>query len=247
MCGRYAITSPPEAVRAFAGYMSHPNFPPRYNIAPTQPVPIVRMRDGQREFALVRWGLVPSWAKEVAPSNPLINARSETVYEKPSFRTAIRRRRCLFPADGFYEWYRGGKKREAYYVRRRAGGLYAMAGIWEHWQGPDGSELESAAILTTDANGTLRPIHHRMPVIVEPEDFDVWLGTHESEAEALRPMLGPAPDDLLETVRIGDRVNKVANDDPSVQEPLAEEGGAETDDAGEGDGGKDGGGQMNLF
>ncbi len=221
MCGRYAITSPPEAVREFAGYMDQPNFPPRYNIAPTQPVPIVRQDAGVRQLSLVRWGLVPSWSKQVSPSSPLINARAETIFEKPSFRNAIRRRRCLFPLDGFYEWYRGAPRRQAYYVRARDRGLYAIGGIWEHWTGSDGSELESAAMITTRANGTLAPIHHRMPVVIAPSEFDRWLSTAESEARNLSDLLEPSPDDWLEAVAIGDRVNKVANDDPDVQTPVS--------------------------
>jgi putative SOS response-associated peptidase YedK len=222
MCGRYLITSPPEAMRDFAGYEDRPNFPPRYNIAPTQPVPMVRMDDGKRRFSLVRWGLVPSWAKEVGPS-PLINARADTLFAKPSFRTAARRRRCLFPADGFYEWYREGKTRKPYLIRKRGGGLFAMAGIWECWVSPDGSELDSAAIITTDANATLQPIHHRMPVILDGADFEAWLTTPETEAETVAGLLRPAPDDLLEAVAVSDRVNKVANDDAGLLEPVAEE------------------------
>jgi len=222
MCGRYLITSPPDAVREFGHYDERPNFPPRYNIAPTQPVPIVRIQDGERHFALVRWGLVPSWAKEVG-SSPLINARSETVFSKPSFRNAARRRRCLFPADGFYEWRRDGKSRKPFLIRRRDGGLFAMAGIWEYWMTPEGSELESAAIITTDANATLAPVHHRMPVILDEADFDRWLSASETEAKDLEGLLRPAPDDLLEAVPISDRVNKVANDDAALLEPVGEE------------------------
>ncbi len=220
MCGRYAITSPPEAVREFAGYMDRPNFPPRYNIAPTQPVPIIRQDDGVRQFSLVRWGLVPSWSKQVNASNPLINARAETIFEKPSFKNAIRRRRCLFPLDGFYEWYRGAPRRQAYYVRARDHGLYAIGGVWEYWTSADGSELESAAMITTEANGTLAPIHHRMPVIIAPSEFDRWLSTDETEAREVSDLLAPSSDDLLEAVAISDRVNKVANDDPDVQTPV---------------------------
>ena len=222
MCGRYTITSAPEAIRDLFDYLEQPNFPPRYNIAPTQPVPVIRFENGARHFVLVRWGLVPSWAKEVASSKPLINARSETIYEKPSFRSAVRRRRCLFPADGFYEWRRTEACKQPFLIRRADSRPFAMAGIWEHWIGKDGSELESAAIITTGANATLRPIHHRMPVIVGESDFDRWLTTHESDAAELEPLLAPAPDDLLEAVAISDRVNRVANDDADVLRPAAE-------------------------
>jgi len=222
MCGRYLITSPPEAVRAFAAYADQPNFPPRHNIAPTQPVPIVRMEHGRRRFALVRWGLVPSWAKEIGAS-PLINARADTLFDKPSFRQAARRRRCLFPADGFYEWRRDGRSRKPFLIRRRDRGLLAMAGIWEHWVGADGSELESAAIVTTDANATLAPIHHRMPVILDTRDLDAWLTTTETEAPGLARLLVPAPDDVLDAVPVSERVNKVANDDAALLDPVAED------------------------
>lgn len=222
MCGRYLITSPPDAMRAFAAYADQPNFPSRHNIAPTQPVPVVRVENGKRHFVLLRWGLVPSWAKEINTS-PLINARAETIFDKASFRQAVRRRRCLFPADGFYEWRREGKSRQPFVIRRRDRGLFAMAGIWEHWVGSDGSELESAAIVTTDANATLAPVHHRMPVILDPQDFDAWLETPETEAGDLAALLVPAPDDLLDAVPVSDRVNKVANDDAGLLEPVAEE------------------------
>ncbi len=221
MCGRYTITSAPEAIRDLFDYLEQPNFPPRYNIAPTQPVPVVRMENGARHFVLVRWGLVPSWAREVASSKPLINARSETVFEKPSFRTAVRRRRCLFPADGFYEWRRTEERKQPFLIRRADGRPFAMAGIWEHWIGKDGSEIESAAVITTGANSTLQRIHHRMPVILDEADFAWWLTTTESDARELEPLLAPAPDDLLEAVAISDRVNRVANDDAEVQRPMA--------------------------
>ncbi len=218
MCGRYSITMPPEAMRELFEYSEQPNFPPRYNIAPTQAVPVVRLDNGARHFVLVRWGLVPSWAKEVSPSSPMINARSETIFEKPSFRSAVRRRRCLFPVDGFYEWRRSGPRKQPFMIRRTDARPFAMGGIWEHWIGADGSELESAAIITTAANATLEPIHHRMPVIIEQSNFDRWLTTSETDAESLFSLMGPASDDLLEAFTISDRVNKVANDDAAIQD-----------------------------
>lgn len=204
-------------MREMFGYTEQPNFPERYNIAPTQAVPVVRSEQGVRHFVLVRWGFVPSWAKEVSSSGPLINARCETVFEKPSFRSAVRRRRCLFPVDGFYEWRRSGSSKQPFHIRRADALPFAMGGIWEHWTGADGSELESAAIITTTANATLAPIHHRMPVIINSMDFERWLTTPETEAETLVPLLEPAPDDLLDAYEISDRVNKVANDDADIQ------------------------------
>src|SRR5213080_3315784 len=174
MCGRYLMTSAPEAIRALFRYAEQPNFPPRYNVAPTQPVPIVRMTDGQKHFALVRWGLIPPWVKDPRAFTLLINARGETINDKPAFRNAMKRRRCLFPADGFYEWKQDGKNKQPYFVRLKAGGPMAFAGLWESWMGPNGEELETAAIVTTGANGEIAHIHDRMPVIVAPEAFDLW-------------------------------------------------------------------------
>ena len=143
-----------------------PNFPARYNVAPTQPVPIVRMFEGKRQFALVRWGLLPSWVKDPKAFALLINARGETAADKPAFRAAMKRRRCLIPADGFYEWQAVGGRKQPFYVRAKSGAPFAFAGLWETWIGPNGEELETAAIVTTNANKTLAPIYDRMPVIV---------------------------------------------------------------------------------
>src|SRR5436190_6640775 len=156
MCGRYLITSSPDAMKRLFLYSEQPNFPTRYNVAPTQPVPIVRMFEGKRQFALVRWGLIPSWVKDPKNFSLLLQARAESVVEKPAFRNAMKRRRCLLPADGFYEWKEDGGKKRPYVVRPRAGGPIAFAGLWECWMGPNGEELETAAIITTDANRSLR-------------------------------------------------------------------------------------------
>src|SRR6204780_1307890 len=162
MCGRYVIISTPEAIRALFGYGEQPNFPPRYNVAPTQPIPIVRLHDGKRSFALMRWGLIPSWVKDPKTFPLLINARGESVLDKPAFRNAMRRRRCLIPADGFYDW-RAGEPKHPYFVRLKSGGPVAFAGLWETWTGPNGEEVDTAAIVTTRANRTLAAIHERMP------------------------------------------------------------------------------------
>ena len=165
MCARYVITSPAAAIRALFGYAEQPDFPPRYNVAPTQPIPIVRLDAGKRSLALLRWGFVPAWVKDPRNFSLLINARGESVLDKPSFRNAMRRRRCLIPADGFYEWH-DGTPRRPYFVRARSGGPLAFAGLWETWTGPNGEEIDSAVIVTTQANRTLAAIHGRMPVIV---------------------------------------------------------------------------------
>ena len=172
MCGRYAVTSAPEAIRALFGYPEQPNFPPRYNIAPTQPIAIVRLRDGKRQFALVRWGLLPSWVKDPKNFTLLINARGESVIDKPAFSAAMKRRRCLIPADGFYEWKAIGTRKQPYYVRAKSGQPLAFAGLWETWTGPNGEGLETAAVVTTRSNRALADIHERMPVIVPPEAFN---------------------------------------------------------------------------
>src|SRR5712691_1482180 len=174
MCGRYLITSSPEAIRRLFRYREQPNFPPRYNVAPTQPIPIVRLNEGEREFALVRWGLLPSWVKDPRTFTLLINARGESVTDKPAFRNAMKRRRCLVPADGFYEWKDEGGRKRPYAVRPKDGGPIAFAGLWETWIGPNGEEMETAAIVTCVANRSLGAIHARMPVVVPPEAFDFW-------------------------------------------------------------------------
>src|SRR6478735_11072764 len=159
MCGRYAVTSAPEAIRALFGYPEQPNFPPRYNVAPTQPIAIVRLMDGKRQFALVRWGLLPSWVKDPKDFTLVINARGESVMDKPAFSAAMKRRRCLVPADGFYEWKAIGAGKQPFYVRAKSGAPLAFAGLWETWTGPNGEEMETAAIVTTRANRTLAGIH----------------------------------------------------------------------------------------
>jgi putative SOS response-associated peptidase YedK len=198
MCGRYSFTHPPKETRDLFQYLEQPNFPPRRNVSPSEPIAIVRMDQGQRHFALVRWGLIPSWVKEIKPSKPLINARAETVLEKASFRNAMKRRRCLIPASGFYEWKGDipGKK-QAYHIHRPDHGPFAFAGLWEHWQGPDGSELETAAIITTDANRAIADIHNRMPVVIMPEDFNAWLNANETDAATAAKLLRPAPEDYF--------------------------------------------------
>jgi len=221
MCSRFALKSTPEIIRATFGHLNRPNFPPRYNIAPTQPIHIVRSSaGGPRELALVRWGLLPSWLKDPDKFATLINARSETAAEKPSFRSAMHHRRCLIPADGFIEWTgkRGAKR--PFYIKRRDEGLLAFAGLWEHWQGPDGSEIDSAAILTTQANATVSPLHNRMPVILDPEQFDVWLDCKRLSPADLAEYLVPAPDTLLEVLELDPRINNPSNDTPDLLEPL---------------------------
>jgi putative SOS response-associated peptidase YedK len=223
MCGRYLITSSPEAVRRLFGYPEQPNFPARYNVAPTQPIPVVRLNEGKRQFALLRWGLIPGWVKDPRGFALLINARADSVIDKPAFRNAMRRRRCLIPADGFYEWKEEGQRKSPHVVRPKDGGPIAFAGLWECWMGPNGEEMETAAIITTDASPSLHHIHHRMPVIVPPEAFDFWLDCTNVDALSAAAVLTPAPDGLMEAYEISNAVNRVANDTPDLLEPLTRE------------------------
>jgi putative SOS response-associated peptidase YedK len=220
MCGRYLITSSPEALRRLFGYKEQPNFPPRYNVAPTQPIPIVRLHEGARQFALVRWGLIPSWVKDPKKFTLLINARGDSVVDKPSFRNAMKRRRCLVPADGFYEWQADGPRKRPYAVVPRDREPIAFAGLWECWTGPNGEEMETAAIITADANKTLHHIHHRMPVVIPPEAFDFWLDCANVDARTAAALLVPAPENLFEVYEISTAVNRVANDSAALLEPV---------------------------
>jgi putative SOS response-associated peptidase YedK len=216
MCGRYAIISAPEALRGLFAYDDVPSFPPRYNIAPTQPVPIVRSEAGRRRFRLVRWGLIPPWVKDPRTFSLLVNARSESVLEKPAFRAAVRRRRCLFPADGFFQWKLEGGVNTPYWVRRVDGGLLALAGIWETWIGPNGEELETAAIVTTAANRKLAALHERMPVVIRPDAFAPWLDSTNEKPASFMPLIEPAAVDLLEAYPVSPAVNDVGNDAPEL-------------------------------
>lgn len=195
MCGLYSFRKSAEETRALFEYADHAEFPPRSHVAPGQPITVVRIEEGIRRFALVRWGFVPSWVKEIKPGKSLINARGETVMEKPSFRNAMRRRRCLVPADGYYEWSgEEGKPKTCYYVQRRDRALFAFGGIWEHWMGADGSEIETAALMTIAPNRELSDIHDRMPVIIARNDYETWLtGDVDDAAKLIRS----APNDTF--------------------------------------------------
>ncbi len=229
MCGRYVIISTPQAIRALFGYGEQPNFPPRYNVAPTRPIPVVRLADGKRSFALMRWGLLPSWVKEPKNFPLLINARGESVLEKPAFRNAMRYRRCLIPTDGFYEWQAGeaaAARKRPYFVRARRNDKgeappLAFAGLYETWTGPNGEELDTAAIITTDANRTLAALHDRMPVFVAPQDFERWLDCANIEAKAAAALIKPANDALLEAYEVSTAVNRVVNDSAALLAPLS--------------------------
>jgi putative SOS response-associated peptidase YedK len=221
MCGRYTLTVPVEILAEEFGVTGPlPEVPPSYNIAPTQEVAAVLTDDGERRLEMLRWGLIPSWADDPGIGSRMINARSETVPEKPSFRRAFRERRCLILADGFYEWKRTNDGKQPYYIRMEGGRPFAFAGLWESWRGGR-EEIRSCTILTTEANDRVSNIHHRMPVILAPEDHELWLDPDVREADLLLPLLAPYPDDVMEAYPVSRFVNRPTNDDPRCVEPLA--------------------------
>jgi len=231
MCGRFAVTLPPERFREAYGYEEAPNFPPRYNIAPTQPVGVV-LQDGEaRRFRLMRWGFLPGWVKDAKDFPLVINARRESITQKPTFRAAIRRRRCVFLADAFYEWQREGDRKVPFAVRMQSLGPMPMAGIWETWSDPQGGEIDTAAIVTTDANGLVSAIHHRMPVILGKAGLATWLDP-DTPLDRIGALTDPCPDDWLRLDRVSRRVNKVANDDAGLLEPVTDDESARGDDEG---------------
>src|ERR1700756_1274001 len=191
MCGRFVITSPPAAVRQVFGYSEQPNFPPRHNIAPTQPIPVVIVENGARHFRLMRWGLVPSWVKDPRKITLLINARSETINEKPAFKNAMRRRRCLIPADGYYEWQVAGGRKRPLFIYRSDGGLFGLAGLAETWIGPNGEELDTVAVVTAPASADLAVLHPRVPVTIRPDDFAHWLDCSSDNAAGAMELMAP--------------------------------------------------------
>jgi putative SOS response-associated peptidase YedK len=221
MCSRYSLTSPPEAVAKLFGAERVEDFPPRYNIAPTQPVLIaVKPGEAAPELRLVRWGLIPSWVKDPREFSTLINARSETAAEKPSFRGSMRHRRCLVPCDGFYEWTGRPGAKQPHLIRLKTHGLFAFAGLHEQWLGADGSEIETMAILTTSANADMAAIHDRMPVIIAPEDFGRWLDCRPGTADFVIDLLRPAPDGTLDILAVTPSLNNPRLEGPELQTPV---------------------------
>jgi putative SOS response-associated peptidase YedK len=197
MCNLFRLRARPDHLRELLHYMEDHDFPPRSYVSPGSPIVIVRAEKDVRHLALVRWGFVPAWAKEVAPGKPLTNARSETILEKASFKNAVRRRRCLIPADGYYEWSGELGRKQAYQVTRADSGPFAFAGLWEHWQGADGSEFETAAIITTAALSPMAAVHPRMPVIVAPHLHRDWLASETVEAGKMIYAVLSHPDPTL--------------------------------------------------
>jgi len=222
MCGRYALKASLPEIARILGAETAMSDAPRYNIAPTQDVPVCRTRDAQaRDLVPMRWGLVPAWSKDPANAYRMINARAETVAEKPAFRSAFRRRRCLVPADGYYEWQRARPRKQPYFIHMKDGRPFCFAGLWETWRPEEGEPLHSCAIITTEANEIGKRVHDRMPVILEPGDYDRWLDPR-AEAGALVPLLRPFPDEAMSLYPVSTLVNNPRNDDERCLEPLAD-------------------------
>jgi len=230
MCGRFTLRTPLTVLAQqflfdLGELPAETQVAPRYNIAPTQTVAALRTGDsGRRELALLRWGLIPSWAKDAKIASSLINARSETLAEKPAFRTALARRRCLILADGFYEWKNEGKQKLPYYFQLQGGQPFAFAGLWDQWRPPEGGgeePVETCTIVTTMANELCGEFHDRMPVILRPGDYDFWFNPEVKESERLVPLLSPMPACEMQARPVSPRVNKVSNDDAAVIETEA--------------------------
>jgi len=221
MCGRYTLRTPVEKLAEEFGLEdSSVDLPPNYNVAPTQGVAAVLAENGHRRLEVLRWGLIPPWADDPQIGSRMINARAETAHEKPSFRRAFRERRCLIPADGFYEWKRTNGTKQPYYIHMKEGRPFAFAGLWESWREEDGPEVRSCAILTTRPNALASEIHDRMPVILPAGSREAWLDP-EAEKEELLALLEPYPEDEMETYPVSRYVNSPQNNDPRCVEPAA--------------------------
>ena len=209
MCGRFALYTDPIALAKKFQTKNLLELQPSYNIAPSQTIPIIRNEQDHRLFAIAKWGLIPSWAKEINTGYSTINSRAETVAEKPAFRSAFQHRRCLIPADGYYEWQEivGNKTKQPWYISLKNQEPMAFAGLWEHWQGRDGSEIESCAIIVTAGNELMQPIHDRMPVILPPKKWDTWLDTANTNKLGLQTLLTQFPADAMTAWPVGTVVN----------------------------------------
>jgi putative SOS response-associated peptidase YedK len=221
MCGRFVQHSHPEVYASAFELDSLSAAAPRYNLAPTQQVLVVRKADERRELVPLRWGLIPSWSKGPESGYSMINARAETVDTKPAYRTAFKHRRCLIPTEGFYEWKKKGRTKTPFLIRRKDGEPFGMAGLWERWHGKDDETIESCTIIVTEANALVRDLHDRMPVIVAPEDYAAWLDPQNTDAEGLRKMLPPADSAPWTLVEVSRKVNSPKNDSPDLIEPVA--------------------------
>jgi putative SOS response-associated peptidase YedK len=224
MCGRYVrYTSPDRFAELFGCDYGAADIDsaPSYNVAPSQRVLAARAKpDGGRELAALKWGLLPAWSREPKTPYSTINARAETVAEKPFFRSAFRHRRCLIAADGFYEWRKASGHKQPYFVSLAGHEPFAFAGLWEHWQGGEGQVIESCAIIVTEANALMRSIHDRMPVILAPGDYELWLDPAVHDPRALEPLLRPFPAERMRAYPVSAAVNSPRNQGPELLEPL---------------------------
>jgi putative SOS response-associated peptidase YedK len=218
MCGRFALNADGLQLQTLFDLKSVPNLSARYNIAPTQPIAVIS-NEQPDELTYYQWGLIPSWAKDASMGAKLINARSETLTEKPSFKNAYKRRRCLIPANGFYEWsLRPEDKKQPQFIHLTDQDIFAFAGLWETWQSPTGDLLKTCTIITTEANDKLQPYHHRQPVILAPNDYALWLSQGEVKSDDLMPLLTAYPSDKMAIYPVGKDVNSINNDNPSLME-----------------------------
>ncbi len=222
MCGRFSLGADATTLASQFDLFEDPAWTPRYNIAPTQPAPtiVIDSADPRRGFKLHRWGLIPSWAKDPGIGSQMINAQAETVATKPAFRAAFRKRRCLILADGFYEWMKEGRHKQPFRIRLRDGRPFAFAGLWEHWEGAGGTPIDSCTLLTIAANDLIGAFHHRMPVILDPEHYDLWLDPSVQDAERLQPLLRLYPADGMSAYPVSTRVNNPAHDTPDCIAPV---------------------------
>jgi putative SOS response-associated peptidase YedK len=224
MCGRFRLGKGKEALKEYFGAQGNVDWSPRYNIAPTDRIPTVRQDRKQpvRELSLMRWGLIPCWSKDASGAAGMINARAESAATKPAFRDALKARRCLIPADGFYEWKKLAKSKQPYCLTLRDESIFAFAGIWDRWKAPDGNSIETCAILTGPPNELAATVHDRMPIILPADNYDLWLDPGFTNAKEVAEMLKPLPAGLMKSFPVSTRVNAVKNDDPGCAEPLQE-------------------------
>lgn len=221
MCGRFTLAVPADTVATQFKLTETPALSARYNIAPTQQIAAVRESDKGRELVMLRWGLIPSWAKDLSVGAKMINARAETAAEKPAFRSAMKQRRCLIPASGFYEWQAQNGAKQPFLIKLTSGDPFGFAGLWENWKTPEGDWLQSCTILTTEANELMRPLHDRMPVIVPSENYEHWLDPRQHDAAELKQLLVPFPSELMVAHPVSKAVNRVGNEGPELVAPQA--------------------------